>query len=291
MAPRLVALEEHYFGQAVLNSPAASAIPASVRLFMKAVGDKIADLGESRISMMNRGATSIQVVSHLPIVVPPEVCRAVNDQLAGAVQSSAGRLRGFAFLPMGSPEAITQELERCVTQLDFLGALIPNHAHGRYYDDPDYWPMFAKAEELDVPIYIHPAPAEDFQRFAGNYSETVQSLIAGPAFSWHADVAQHMLRLYGSGLFDAHPRIKIILGHNGETLPYMLDRIDKFFSRKWGGHKRGWMEVWNENVWITTSGMFHLEPLRCCLSMCRPERVLYSKFVASSILERQLLTS
>ena len=152
MAPNLIGLEEHFTGQAVLNRPSATAVPN--HLFPKSVADNLADLAETRTNMMDRGNMSIQVVSHIPAVEPLEICREVSNQLFAAVKSSDGRLRGFAFLPIGSPDAIAQELERCVKELGFVGALIPNHAHGKCYDGKEYWPMFAKAEEPHVPIYI-----------------------------------------------------------------------------------------------------------------------------------------
>ena len=275
MFPSLIGLEEHFSGKAIAERPSATAIPN--HMFPKSVVERLNDLGDVRIQNMDEGSMSIQVTSHIPAVEPLDICRAVNDQLFEAIQNSHGRLRGFAFLPMAEPQNIPGELSRCVRELDFVGALIPNHAHGRFYDGEEYWPMFAKAEELDVPIYIHPTPTDDMKRYAGNYSPLVQTLIAGPAFSWHAEIGTHVLRLYGSGLFDAYPRLKIILGHNGEILPFMRDRVDKFFERRWGGHKRAWLTVWDENVWITTSGMFHLGPLRCCLEMCKADRVLYSE--------------
>ena len=281
MAPILLGLEEHFTGKAVVEAHATTTIPN--HMFPKSVVDNLIDLGGSRIRNMDKGNMSIQVISHTPTVESPELCRAANDQLFEAIDSSGGRYRGFAFLPMENPEAIPAELERCVKELGFVGALVPNHAHGRYYDAKAFWPMFEMAQELDVPIYLHPAPTDDFERFSGNYDKLVQTLISGPALCWHTDVAMHMLRLYGSGVFDAYPCVKIILGHNGEAVPFMLDRIDKMFSRRWGSPKRDWMTVWNENVWITTSGMFHLGPLQCCLNMCQPDRVMYSGFPASSV--------
>ena len=125
---------------------------------------------------------SVQLESHITAVEPLEICHDVNNHLFEAVKNSGGRYRGFVFVPMAHPDAIPAELERCVKELGFVGALIPNHAHGTYKDGKDYWPMFAKAEELDVPIYIHLTPAGDFARYAGNYSSLVQTLIAGPAY-------------------------------------------------------------------------------------------------------------
>jgi predicted TIM-barrel fold metal-dependent hydrolase len=108
--------------------------------------------------------------------------------------------------------------------------------------------MFEKAQELDVPIYIHPTPVTDLQQYAGNYDPIVQTLIAGPAMYWHTEIAMNFLRLYASGVFDAYPRVKIILGHIGEVLPFMVDRMNKVFSHMWKGRQleREWMTVWNE---------------------------------------------
>ena len=282
MAPSVLGLEEHFIGQAVLES-------SHDAMFLDSVMENLSDLGEKRLQDMDRGNMHIQVVSHIPDVQPPAVCRAVNDQLSDAIQNSGGRFRGFAFLPMATPDAIADELERCVKSLGFLGALIPSHANGRYYDEAAYRAMFEKAQQLDVPIYLHPTVADDLQRYAGNYDRVAQDVIAGPGLCWHTDVAVHILRLYASGLFDAYPRLKLILGHNGESLPFMLERVDRMFSRRWVSKERGsrsFMSVWNENIWITTSGMYHLGPLKCCLEMCKPDRVLYSRYPHSPFKQR-----
>lgn len=199
----MIALEEHFAAQATLDAATASGIPN--QLFPKVVMDNLLDLGESRLRNMDRGNTSIQVASHIPAVQTPDLCRAVNDRRFKVVGSSGGRLRGFSTLPIGSPDAIPAELEKCIKQLGFVDALIPNHANDTYYDGAAYWPMFARAQELDVPIYIPPKSAVDLQSYAGNYDSVVQMLIAGPALSWHTDVAMHILRLYASGVFDGYP--------------------------------------------------------------------------------------
>ena len=276
----LISLEDHFTGAVVLDRPSANKIPNF--MFPQSVVDNLADIGANRISDMDKGNMSIMVISHIPAVEPPEICRKVNDQLFKAVQESKGRYRGFGFVPMGEPSEIPAELERCVKQLGFVGALIPNHADGRYYDDEDYWPMFEKAQELDVPIYIHPTPAADFKRFEGNYDKTIQTLLAGPAFAWHADIAENVIRMYGSGLFDRYPRVKIVIGHMGETIPFMLERIDRFMTRRWKGSRdRSFLTVWNEQFWVTTSGFWSLDPFACLIRTCKPDRVMYSKYCNS----------
>jgi predicted TIM-barrel fold metal-dependent hydrolase len=263
--PSMISLEDHFIGEAVKDRPSATAIPN--HLFPKSIISDLYDVGEKRISEMDKGDISLQVVSHIPAVEPLELCRKVNEQLFEAVKISKGRLRGFGFLPMGEPSTIPDELERCVKQLGFLGALIPNHAHGTYFDNEAYWPMFERAQELDVPIYIHPTPAADFKRFEGNYPKDITTLLAGPALGWHHDIAENVIRMYASGLFDRYPRVKIIIGHMGVLV------------RRWRGSRdRSFLTVWNENFWITTSGMWSLGPFACLIRMTAMDRILYSMF-------------
>ena len=270
-----ISLEDHFIGQAVKDRPSATAIPS--HLWPTSIWTDLYDVGEKRITAMDKGDISLQIVSHIPAVEPPELCRKVNDQLYEAVKNSKGRLRGFAFVPLGDPSAVPEELERCVRQLGFVGALIPNHAHGRYFDDEDYWPMFGKAEELDVPIYIHPTPAADFGRFQGNYPEDIATLLSGPALGWHHDIAENAVRMYASGLFDRYPRVKIIIGHMGEGIPFMLDRIDRFLTRRGKDKKaRSFKQVWNDNFWVTLSGMWSLDPFACLIRNTAMDRILYS---------------
>ncbi|THZ85327.1 hypothetical protein D6C84_03386, partial [Aureobasidium pullulans] len=188
------------------------------------------------------------------------------------------RYAAFALLPMASPSAAASELERCVKQHKFVGALINNHCNGTFYDGESFRPVFAKAEELDVPIYIHPTFAADewMPHYRGNFGEKAAIMMSIAAWGWHSETGLHVLRLWASGLFDEYPKLKIIIGHMGEMLPYQLDRIIST-SASWApDNKRGLEQVWKENFWITTSGMFSLAPLSCLLKMCERDRILYS---------------
>ena len=181
---------------------------------------------------------------------------------------------------MSDPLAAARELERCVTQLGFLGALVDNHADGCFYDGAEYHPFWAKAQELDVPIYLHPTwPSEDmYQAFysGGGLESRPQAAMALGAFGfgWHASTATTVLRLLASKVFDDYPKLKIIIGHSGEMLPYMFDRISKVSGLF--GLQRGFTEVMHHNVWITTSGMFDVHSLRCLLGVMPLERVMFS---------------
>ena len=277
MLPPMIALEEHFFSGSVLD-----AFDDQFREQFKAIPgakDKLKDLGELRLKEMDNGQTSMQVISHAaaPGGLSPEICIQGNDQLAAAVRTHKDRFAGFAVLPVAHPEACAKELERSIKELGFVGALIDNHADGKYFDGPEYDVMWRKAEELDVPIYIHPTwPVEGMSSlYTGNFTAGASRSLGSSGWGWHSDVALHILRLHAAGVFDRFPKLKIIIGHFGEMLPFQIDRICHL-SMRWGDIKRKLKEVWDENIWITTSGVWSLDPLRCVLANTKIDHILFS---------------
>ena len=271
----IITLEEHF---------ASSASRETLALFSKFpphIVSKLKCLDEERIQDMDKGQVSLQVLSHGCGDLSPILSAAVNDDLAAAISRNPSRMAGFAALPMDEPAAAASELERCVQKLGFVGALIDNHLpDGEFYDNERFWPVFAKAEELDVPIYIHPTFASEAMlehHFKGNYGDSVALALSAFGWAWHAETGLHVLRLFAAGLFDRFPRLKIIIGHMGELLPFQIDRVIAVTER-WGGDKRlrGLKEVWRNNIYVTTSGMFSLAPLACLLQTMPIDHVLYS---------------
>lgn len=271
----LITLEEHYASSRV--SEASIEARDHYSKFPPHVLSKLEELGEERIQDMDNGNVSLQIISHGPGDISPPVCSAANDELAAAISKNPTRLAGFAMLPMSEPAAAAKELERSVKTLGFVGALVDNHLNGTFYDDERFWTVFQKAEELDVPIYIHPSFASDsmMDHYKGNYDDMIGMALSAFGWGWHVETGLHILKLFASGLFDRFPKLKIIIGHMGELLPFQLDRI---FSQtpRWGKKERGFPEVWKENIWVTTSGMFSLTPLACLLKTTSIEHVLYS---------------
>ncbi|OKL58390.1 hypothetical protein UA08_06209 [Talaromyces atroroseus] len=268
----IITLEEHYISSKVLNiaeDPHYANFPAHITTKLNSVGDE-------RVQDLDNGHVSLQVISHGPGAQPPHLCIAANNDLAASISKHPARFKAFALLPMTSPVEAAQELERCVTHLGFVGALIDNHTNGQFYDAKRFWPVFEKAQELDVPIYIHPSYADDslMEHYKGDFDDAVALALSAYGWGWHSDTALSLLKLYASGLFDHLPRLKIVIGHMGEMLPFQLDRVFAIAARF--GVQRSLKEVWTQNVWVTTSGMFALPPLACLLQTMPIERVLYS---------------
>lgn len=268
----LITLEEHFISSKLR---AVESVDHFVG-FPQHIVAKLESLGDERIQDLDKGHVSLQVLSHGPGDRSPDLCVLANDDLASAISKHPTRLAGFAMLPMTEPIAAAKELERCVRELGFLGALVDNHANGQFYDAERFWPVFEKAQELDVPIYIHPtfAPDDMMEHYKGNYNDSVALALSAYGWSWHSETALHILKLYASGLFDRFPKLKIVIGHMGELLPFQLDRVFAV-SQRWG-RTRGFRDVWNTNIWITTSGMFALPPLACLLQTTSIDHVLYS---------------
>jgi predicted TIM-barrel fold metal-dependent hydrolase len=272
MMPPFITLEEHFVSEFVDQSETGlDPFPPSIRR-------KIRDLGEERLQDMRDGGVSLQIISHVP---GPgwslKTCRQINDQLSKATMESGCRFGGFAALPILDPVLAATELSRCVQELKFVGALIPNHANGRFFDDEFFWPIFERAQELDIPIYLHPAFPSATRKpfFEGNFNDAAAVAMSAYVWDWHASVGLHFFRLFASGLFDKYPRLKLIFGHMGEMIPFMIDRAERYVPR-WGPRNRGIRTVWDENIWITTSGIFTLGPFACLLRTTRMERILYS---------------
>jgi predicted TIM-barrel fold metal-dependent hydrolase len=275
MTPPLITLEEHF-----LSTECMSNFESNYSGYVKhlpGLASKLQDLGDLRLRDMEAGQVSLQVISHAAGTQSPSQCRSANDQLAAAVAKNKSRFAGFAMLPMKEPKAAAQELNRCVKEHGFVGALIDNHVDGMYYDGEDYYPVFQAAQQLDVPIYLHPTlPSEDMApRYSGNFTAGASASIGGSSFGWHSDTALHILRLHAAGLFDRFPKLKIIIGHMGEMLPFMLQRVCDL-SVRWGDISRPLKEVWDENIWITTSGVWSLDPLACILRNTKIDHILYS---------------
>jgi uncharacterized protein len=288
---KLITLEEHY------RSPLIdAAIPPELDFFhqMNSAGGQMAgrvaklkSLGEERIADMDGAGIDLQVLSHT--VPSPEILDAaraiplakrINDEMAQAVRKHPTRFAAFATLPVADPTAAAQELERTVKDLDFKGAMINGVTQGRFLDDPFFTPIFERAEALDVPLYLHPAPppqAIQDAYFSGMNPQLGRMLsIAG--WGWHAEQGLHTLRLIVSGVFDRFPKLQIIIGHMGEMIPYFLARIDTVLNpvARHAGLQGSVADYFHENVHITTSGIFTAPPFNLALEVVGADRILFS---------------
>lgn len=239
------------------------------------------DFGERRLTAMDEAGVDIAVLSisgpgvqaEPDPAVAVKLARDANDRLAEEVAKQSARYRGFAHLPMQDVPAATAELERCVRELGFVGSMVNGHTNGAYLDDPRYDPFWERMQALDAPLYLHPTDSFVLPYVLEGAPELVK-----PTWEWNFETSSHFLRLLFSGVFDRFPRLKIILGHMGETLPYHLWRFDSRAALIVG--KRPLKEVpsfyLKRNMFVTTSGQFDDVPLIAALSALGADKVLFS---------------
>lgn len=276
-----IALEEHFMHPDFFDYFGKTAINISPDLFGKA-REALLDFGDRRLAGMDSIGVEKSILSLAGPGVQAEkrtatalrLARQVNDFLAAEMAKRPDRYGGFAHLAMQDPAAAADELERCVRDLGMQGAMINGQTGGTYLDDDRYAPFWERVSDLEVPVYIHPNNPPEQVHMYHDHPE-----LFGPVWSWTVETATHALRLVFSGTFDRYPGAKLILGHLGETLPYLLWRLDS----RWEISNRGDMRLdrkpsdyFRSNIWMTTSGMCADAPLRCALDMAGPDRVMFS---------------
>jgi predicted TIM-barrel fold metal-dependent hydrolase len=289
---RIVALEEHFTVPRIVSRIDSDTIrhrgfPGPDFPWAQSIKrNELADLGATRLADMDASGITVQVLSVAgpgADLVPGEagivMARDYNNALAEAIAPHPDRYRGFAHLPLLAPEAAAAELERTVKELGFHGVLVNGATDGRFLDDPRFDPVLERAAALDLPIYLHPGiPSEAVRKayydsLPGNFSFSM----ALSTWGWHADTAIHTLRLALSGALDRHPRLKIVIGHMGEALPFMLDRIDETTGATAKTLlKRSVRQTLIDQVWITTSGFFTMVPFIAALMTFGADRIMFS---------------
>jgi 2,3-dihydroxybenzoate decarboxylase len=281
-----IALEEHFAIDDTLND-SQGFLPDTIWTELRG---RLLDIQDRRVRLMDQHGIEMMLLSlNAPAVqgIPDparanDIARKANDYLADEVRQRPDRFQGLAALPLQDPEMAAKELRRCVKDLGFRGALVNGFSQINdpdtpvYYDLKQYWPFWQVVEELDVPFYLH--PRNPLPRDARIYEG--HSWLMGPAWAFGQETAVHALRLMGSGLFDAYPRLQIIIGHMGEGLPISMWRIDNTNGWVKPRHnypaKKKIADYFHTNFYITTSGNFRTQSLIDAILELGTDRILFS---------------
>ena len=281
---RTVTLEEHITTPEILKAaqmPATGAFAA----YVQAMNAKLLDIGEGRIADMDAAGIDIQVLSVSANAVDklePQkaaaLVRDANDRMAAAVREHPDRFAAFATLALHDPNKAAAEFERCVRELGFKGVMLNGTCNGLFFDHPRFTPIFDAAASLDVPVYLHPAPPPKpvMDAYYSGLPGSLGSMLSTAMWGWHVETGMHSLRLILSGLFDRFPRLKMIVGHMGENLPYSIARAEMVLGRGAADLKRSVGEYFRENFYLTTSGYFSLPPFQCMQQVVGIDHILFS---------------
>jgi predicted TIM-barrel fold metal-dependent hydrolase len=285
--PTVIALEEHYWDPELV-----ALFPGREGKRVSDVERRLLDVGELRLREMDEAGIDIQVLSHgapgtqkLDAETAKRMARQTNDRLAEIVRTNPARFSSLALLPTPDPAAASDELERAVSELGFKGAMVHGLTNGKFLDEKQFWQIFAKAEQLDVPIYLHPSfPHQSvIDAYYRDYASAFPELI-GPALGFTVEAATQAIRLVISGVFERHPNLKVILGHLGEGIPFLLWRIDESLARSRAD--LSFKEIFRRNFYLTTSGNFSDTALTASIAEMGVDHILFSvdwPFISNSL--------
>ena len=259
-----------------LRLPRRSAVPGSP------LYQKLTDTDHARLETMDRDGVDMHLLSLTSPGVQIfdadmgcELATLANDRMAETIARYPGRFSGLASFAPQDPKRAAKEMERAINKLKLNGFILNSHTGGEYLDDPKFWPILEAAEALDRAIYIHPrCPSKHIAKLYGDYG------MYTALWGYQAEVSVHCMRMILCGLFERFPKLKIVIGHMGESLPYNLWRSDYIYGihKDWGdipGNIRP-SEVFKNNFWITTSGVEHTPALKYAIEVLGADRVLWA---------------
>ena len=285
---KIIAVEEHWNSASIRD--ALDRLPDGARdesVAFNTMGDnqvRLEDIGRERIEAMDAAGIDVSILSvvtpatqALPAREAVALARDANDEAADAVRAYPARLRAFATLPTSDPRAAAAELERCATRLGHVGAMVHGRTGTRTLDDPAYDDLFATADRLHQPIFIHPQIPSNESRDAAyrGLDPLVDLGLATFGWGWHMEAGLAALRLILRGTFDRHPGLQLVLGHWGEMLLFWMDRADSLSGIAKHLERRV-SDYIKTNIHITSSGMLQERLLRHTLDFTGAEQVLFS---------------
>jgi len=273
-----IALEEHFLSPGLVDDwlPTVTDIPQARAERLLA---QLTDFGDRRLEAMDAAgiARAVLSVSGPGVQVERDTAAALrkaqeaNDFLADEIRKRPDRYSGFAHIALQDPRAAADELERCVRDLKFHGAMINGHTNGQYLDDRAFDPFWERAEALGALVYLHPAdPVVPAPVLDGHRA------LRRATWEWGFETGSHALRLVFGGVFDRYPKAKLVLGHMGETLPYLLWRFDSRAKLYGVDLAKPPSQYIKENILVTVSGVFAVDPLYCAITALGPERVMFA---------------
>ncbi|GLQ91654.1 amidohydrolase family protein [Dyella acidisoli] len=281
---KIVAIEEHVLPgvvkQAWTSIPGAD--DGTLALNSGELGERLADLAGQRLALMDETGVDVQVLS---LTTPGlnnvghhsiDLARRVNDLIASSVAANPSRFQALTVLPFADGESAARELQRCVEQLRFKGAILYGRVGEKNLDHAIFEPTFACAAEMGVPLLIHPQIPQAGVRDAyyAGFGLPIDLALSTFGLGWHYEAGIQFVRIVLAGVFDRHPNLQVILGHWGELVMFyleriaMLDRVSKL--------QRPFVDYVRNHLYLTASGMFNRAYLRQAIEIVGSDRILFS---------------
>lgn len=281
---KIIAIEEHVLPAEVKQAwtTIRGADDGTLALNSPVIDERLADLGQKRLALMDETGVDVQVLS---LTTPGlnnvgfhgvDLARRVNDLLAETVESNPARYQALASLPFGDSETAAEELRRSVHELGAKGGILYGRVGDRHLDDAMFESTYACASELGVPLLIHPQLPQLAVRTAyySGFGHRVDLALSSFGLGWHYEAGIEFVRMVLGGVFDRNPGLQVILGHWGEVVIFYLDRL--MMLDRVSGLQRQFIEYVRSNLYLTASGMFSPEYLNRAVDAVGIDRILFS---------------
>ncbi|WP_028973178.1 amidohydrolase family protein [Spirochaeta cellobiosiphila] len=281
---KLIAVEEHFLTNEVSEQwKKYSKDDPTSNLHLGEVEDRLDDISEARLNLMDETGVDIQVLSLTSPALhniqngSVQLARRTNDYLSKIIEKYPERFQGFATLPMQSPKDIVKELEHSVNSLDFKGAMLCGRTGEKNLDHKDYWELFECAESLDVPLFIHPQIPQKAIRdiYYSGFDDFTNLAFSTFGLGWHYEAGIQFIRLVLAKVFDRFPKLQIVLGHWGEVILFYTERLASL--SKVSKLDKAFIDYVQQNLYVTSSGMFSSEYLKRSVEIIGIDRILFSQ--------------
>ena len=296
---KIITIEEHFVLRNISQKVAAfnvkqnggtvlyDGVQKDLMAIVLPTNEEIEDVGHRRIKFMDESGIDMQVLSYGPgspqnitdKTLAIELSKETNNELANLIKLHPARFAGLAILPVADPKAAAEELSRAVNELGLKGAMLSGTFNGRFFDEPEFIPIFSKAQELNVPLYMHPAiipkNIAEYYYQSKNWSEVAGAMFASAGYGWHLDSGIAIVRLIASGIFDKLSNLKLISGHWGELVPFFLNRLDDQLGKTLKLNRKI-SDYYKDNIYITPSGLFSEAQLKYVIDELGADKIIYS---------------
>lgn len=281
---KIVAIEEHVLPSDLKHAweTLPGADDGTLALNPPVIDERLADLGEKRLAIMDETGVNTQVLS---LTTPGlnnlgeasvEFAHRANDLMSQTVLNNPARFQFLAALPFANADAAASELWRAVVKQGAKGGILYGRVGDKHLDDPLFEAVYACAADLNVPLLIHPQIPQQAVRGAyySGFTPAVDLALSTFGLGWHYEAGIEFVRMVLGGVFDRYPNLQVILGHWGEVVIFylerlaMLDRVSKL--------EKPFVEYVRNNLYLTASGMFSNDYLQRAVAAVGPDRILFS---------------
>ncbi|MGN6211235.1 amidohydrolase family protein [Parafilimonas sp.] len=281
---KLIAIEEHFLTQAIRDEwhKHPDKDDPTEMLHVGKIEKLLEDIGDLRLQLMDETGIDVQVLSltspclHNAESESVNLAKQTNDYIAGIITENPGRFQGLAALPMFAPTEAAKELERSVKNLNLKGAMLCGRTRNKNLDHKDFWEIFECAENLGVPLFIHPQVPQKAVRdiYYSGFDELTDIAFSTFGIGWHYEAGIQFVRLVLAKVFDRFPNLQIILGHWGEVILFYTERLASL--NRVTKLQKPFIEYVQQNLYVTASGMFSQNYLQRSVEIIGIDRILFS---------------